>query len=66
MRAALLTHGLKTGAAALGVLNYASKATEMRTKWGEHTMESWNRHEETLWCLLSPTSTPALRALRQS
>jgi len=50
----------------LGVLNYASKATEMRTKWGEHTMEFWNRHEETLWCLLSPTSTPALRALRQS
>lgn len=44
MRAALHTHGLKTGAAALGVLNYASKATEMRTKWGEHTMESWNRH----------------------
>lgn len=48
MRAALHTHGLKTGAAALGVLNYASKATEMRTMWGELTMEPWNRHGETL------------------
>lgn len=47
MRAALHTHGLETGAAALGVLNYASKATEMCTKWSEHMMESWNKHGET-------------------
>lgn len=66
MRAALHTHGLKTGAAALGALNYASRATEMSIKWGEHTMEAWNRHGEALWCLLSSTSTPALRAVRQA
>jgi hypothetical protein len=39
VRAALPTHGLETGAVALGVLNYASKTTEinadqeMSTQW---------------------------------
>lgn len=34
MRAALHIHGLETGAAALGVLNYASKATEIGVQSG--------------------------------
>lgn len=37
MRAALHTHGLETGAAALGVLNYASKATEISMQRGMST-----------------------------
>lgn len=35
MRAALHTHGLESGAAALGVLNYASKATESSVEKGD-------------------------------
>lgn len=34
MRAALHTHRLETGAVALGVLNYASKATEISVQRG--------------------------------
>lgn len=34
VRAALSTHRLETGAVALGVLNYASKATEISAQRG--------------------------------
>lgn len=57
MRAALHTHRLETGAAALGVLNYASKATEISVQRGVSADGALER-AQILSCLLPPTSTP--------
>ena len=46
MRAALHTHGLESGAAALGVLNYASKATETSAQKGDELM-TCSKHGKT-------------------
>lgn len=52
VRAVFHTHRLETGAGALGVLNYAIKATDQRVKGDEHVPEPGKQHRE-----IPPTST---------
>lgn len=66
MTAALHTNGLETGAAALGVLNYASEATEIsEPAEGDELVMARNKRRKAGPRRLLPTSSPALTALGQ-